>query len=915
MQIEGIQFEHHPTGFGVGQARPRLSWRISASEGHHVRNWVQTAYELQIGWRHNGEAETHRVESSQSVLVPWAARSLKSRESVWIKVKAHGLGADLDGRPMPASTGWSDEAPLEIALLDNQDWTAKLMVSSISPDNTKPLWPLLFRKCFPLPAEVSKISTARLYITAHGVYQAFINGHRMGADEMAPGWTSYKHRLPYQSFDVGSCLETGKVNVIGVEGAEGWYAGRLGMDHKRCFYGEQVGLIVQLEVLFESGNCFTLVSDDTWKSCHSATTRSEIYDGEDYDARLEKRGWNSDQDFDESSWVPTKGLPLPTARLLALDQPPVRVTEEIAALRIFKSQSGKVLVDFGQNLAGKVRLQLSRLLSSPALVGHKLSLSHAEVLEHRELGTRPLRGARPIDSVILSQDQPQTWAPKFTFHGFRYVQLDGWPDEFGLPRCEELTALVLHTDMNRTGWFSCSNSQINQLHQNAVWSMRGNFLSVPTDCPQRDERLGWTGDVQVFTKSASFLYDINGVLGSWLADLEAEQFEHKRQGVPGLVVPDVFDSPPFPPDPQCAWHDAAVLTPWDLYTSSGDRELLRRQYASMKAWVDQGLPRGPNGLWDQNVWQFGDWLDPSAPPNEPGKAATDSQIVADAYLVRVLETISTVSELLGEANDSARYSEDAKRVRKTFQNEYVTRAGLLVGDSQTGYAIAIGFGLLMGEEQRSKAASRLRHLVHAARYRIATGFVGTPSILHALSHNGDHQLAYRMLLEDSCPSWLYPVSMGATTIWERWDSMLPDGSINPGSMTSFNHYALGSVVTWLHHVVGGISPLEPGWRKFKVKPLPGGGLTSAQATFDSPYGRIVSSWDLDDHSGTFRISVTVPPNTIAVVVLPRNLDAGARDEQDGVQVGSGNHQFSCSIKQAAWPPHAEFRRSTFRLEL
>ncbi|KAI5458782.1 glycoside hydrolase family 78 protein [Mariannaea sp. PMI_226] len=780
------------------------------------------------------------------------------------------------------------------------------------PNNKEPIRPTLFRKAFDLPENEQSVVKARLYITAHGVYEASVNGHRIGDEEMAPGWTSYKHRLAYQTFDVTAHLAAGKPNVLGVQVAEGWFAGRIGWENQRCFYGDRLALLAQLEVDFESGQRYTLVSDGTWKSHESATLRSEIYDGEDYDPREEKSGWNSDPNFDANSWSSTEELSFPVAKLLASDTPPVRATEEVRPVKIFKSKSGKALVDFGQNLVGKLRVRLP----TSDKEGHKLTFGHAEVLEHEELGTRPLRSAKPIDNVFLSSNQPATWSPKFTFHGFRYVQVDGWPTKDGLPTQDDLTAVVLHSDLKRTGWFSCSDSLLNQLHDNVIWSMKGNFLSVPTDCPQRDERLGWTGDIQVFCPSASFLYNTQGFLGSWLGDVSAEQLEDGKNGVPGLVVPDVLGNPPNPPGPQSAWHDVTVLTPWDLYTSSGDAQILRTQYESMKAWVDKGIPRGPNGLWDQNIWQFGDWLDPAAPPSEPANGLTDGIFVADAYLVRVLETISKVSSLLGEEEDAARYTKEAATIKKAFQDQYVTPAGLLAGDTQTAHSLAISFGLLNEKDQILKSASRLCHLVHLARYRIATGFVGTPLIAHALSDTGNHQMAYRMLHEKSCPSWLYPITMGATTIWERWDSMLPDGTINPGEMTSFNHYALGSVANWMHKNVGGISPLEPGWRKIKVRPVPGGKVTSANVAYDGPYGRIESSWNIDEKDSTFKLTVVVPHNSSAVVTLPSAWKSkGQNGDEESTLVGSGKHQFSCPFEPAEWPPKAEYKRSTFRLDV
>lgn len=912
--ISSVVLEHHPTGFGIGHARPRISWRFSAADDGS-KNWTQESYEIQISRQNATEPELYHVQSRDSVLVPWPSHALQSREVAWVRVRSHGTTRDEAANVARESTEWSNPVTIETALLERSDWTARLTTSTVIPNKSEPIRPILFRKVFNSPEPSSEISSARLHITAHGVYEAFINGQRVGDEEMAPGWTSYKHRLVYRTFDVTKSILTDKPNVLGVEVAEGWFAGHLGMEEKRCFYGDRLAILAQLEVVLESGTRYTVGSDGTWNSHQSPRTRSEIYNGEDYDSNQEQMGWNSDPDLDASCWAKTEELELPSASLVATDSPPVRKMQEISPVKIFKSKSGKALLDFGQNLVGKLQVHLPAAPPSAHSEGLQISFSHAEVLERDELGTRPLRGAKPVDNVVLSEHQPKLWSPKFTFHGFRYVQLDGWPTDSGLPTRGDIEALVLYSDMTRTGWFSCSEPLVNKLHENVCWSMKGNFFSLPTDCPQRDERLGWTGDLQVFCPSASFIFDTKGFLGSWLDDVALEQMEEGRHGVPGLVVPDIFD-PPNPPGPQCAWHDVTVLTPWDLYNSSGDREFLRRQYVSMKSWVDKGIMRGPNGLWDKNNWQFGDWLDPAAPPSEPGQGRTDSLIVGDAYLVRVFETISKVSVLLGEKGDAERYSKEALRVRQAFQYEYTTRSGLLVGDTQTALSLALCFGLYDEQEHMVQAASRLCHLVHTSRYRIATGFAGTPLITHTLSDTGNHQLAYRMLLEKSCPSWLYPITMGATTIWERWDSMLPDGSINPGDMTSFNHYALGSVANWLHKNVAGISPLEPGWRSIKVRPMPGGTITSANAAYESPYGRIASAWKINAGGNTFTLEIAIPPNSEAVVILPSEWKKlGDDGTERGIKIGSGKYTFSCPYIPAEWPPKTEFARSTFRLEV
>ncbi|MFJ4623960.1 family 78 glycoside hydrolase catalytic domain [Streptomyces sp. NPDC088812] len=561
-------------------------------------------------------------------------------------------------------------------------------------------------------------------------------------------------------------------------------------------------------------------------------------------------------------------LPYDLGRLVAPDGPPVRRTELVDPVAVITSPSGRTVLDFGQNLVGRLRIRVS------GEAGRTVTLRHAEVLENGELGTRPLRRAEATDSYTLRGGGTEEWEPRFTFHGFRYAEVDGWPGEIAPG---DLRAVVCHTDMRRTGWFECSDPLVNKLHENVVWSMRGNFLDIPTDCPQRDERLGWTGDLQIFAPTASFLYDCAGLVRSWLTDLALQQ---SPEGWPPLWVPG-FESV-FPRFACAAWGDAAVIVPWVMYRRFGDTGVLKAQYPSMKAWVD-GVTAltGERHLWDEGL-QLGDWLDPTAPPDRPFEARTDGHLVATAHHALSAQLLADTAAVLGRDEDRAHYGKLAEAVRAAFHQEYVSPSGRLVSDSQTAYALALQFTLLPEEEQRRRAGRRLVELVRAGGFRIGIGFVGTPLICDALCAAGEYDAAYRLLLEQGCPSWLYPVTMGATTIWERWDSMLPDGAVNPGDMTSFNHYALGAVADWLHRTVAGLAPAAPGYRRLLVRPRPGGRLSHASAAHETPYGRAVVSWTRED--GELRVSVTVPPNTTALVDLPGR--AG-----ETVEVGSGQHLF------------------------
>lgn len=901
-EIIALRFEQHPSGLGVHCASPRISWTFSAID-ESIYDWKQSQYEIAV--QHEHELPAHFVvESHMSLLVPWPSTPLQSREQANVRVRVFGSWIDrATACTRSGWSAWSPQATVECSLLSSEDWVAVPIASpSMSLGHKdQPLRPLLFRKAFTLPSTLGSVHRARLYITAFGVYRVYLNGRRIGDHEMAPGWTSYHHRLAYQVLDVDSLVtRTGK-NVLCIEVAEGWFAGRLGFDGgKRHIYGDRIAAMAQLEVEGPGGERFQVASDINWKCHPGPIVTSEIYDGEIYDARAEVGDWNQDgPGYVDTDWETVSILDFPRARLYAPNAPPARVTQELAPKKIFTTPAGRTILDFGQNLTGKL---LIHSITLP--LNATVSFTHAEVMDDDgELGTRPLRGAQCIDKIISSGQTLINWSPKFTFHGFRFVQIDGWNPAAESSWQSNIRALVIHTDFKRTGQFECSNLAINQLHQNACWSMRGNFLSIPTDCPQRDERLGWTGDIQVFGSSATFLYECIGMLSEWLEDVACEQADH--HGVPPLVVPNVLDHV-WPSIPQAVWDDVVIILPWILYLSSGDRDILHRQYSSMSSWLDHGVSRGKDGLWDSELWQLGDWLDPQAPPDEPGDCRTNGTLVADAYLVHVTSLMADISSVLERQTESSHYRCKAQRLRALFQDKYITPSGLIVGDSQTAYSLAIVFELLSTKQQLDTARRQLAARVRMAKFRVATGFAGTPVILRALTETDNLSLAYRMLLEDHCPSWLYPITMGATTVWERWDSMLPNGSINPGQMTSFNHYALGSVVNWLHETVGGLRPLEAGWKTALVCPQPGGSLTSAAVSYESVYGQWSCHWELvqdrvADEATTLCLKLVVPPNCRAVVRVRAAEDGSSNLEEN---VGSGKHQWRITFYSWQWPPQA-----------
>jgi alpha-L-rhamnosidase len=732
----------------------------------------------------------------------------------------------------------------------------------------------LLRTEFGLAEGHGPVTRATLHATAHGVFEAHLNGQPVSDDVLSPGWSSYEWRLRYRSYDVTALLQP--TSVLGIALGNGWFRGRLGWGGARALYGKELAALAQLEVEFSDGYAQTVVTDESWTAGPSAVLFNDLYDGQAIDARRYSDAW-LEPGFSDEAWTGVHRAELDFSTLTPYIGPPVRRQEQLRPIKIWTSPAGKTLVDFGQNLVGWVRASVQ----GPA--GTTITLRHAEVLEKDELGTRPLRTAKATDRFILSGGE-DVFEPAFTFHGFRYVEVDGWAGEL---TSDALTAVVVSSELRRIGEFECSNEMLNQLHRNVVWGLRGNFLDVPTDCPQRDERLGWTGDIAVFTPTATYLFDVHHFLRDWLKDLAAEQ--QAADGLVPSVVPDVlkYVEPPagWPiPDTTAIWSDAAVWVPWSLWRAYGDLQVLADQFDSMVAHVRRIESQlSPTGLWDEG-FQFGDWLDPTAPPDEPGASRADNGVVATACLYRDAHIVRDAATLLGRHEDAEHFASLAGRTRVAFNEHYVRPEGIIHSDAETPYALAIVFGLLDPEDEQL-AGKRLADLVAESGYHIRTGFAGTPFITHALTQTGHLDAAYRLLLQTECPSWLYPVTMGATTIWERWDSMLPDGTINPGQMTSFNHYAFGAVANWMHQIIGGIAPLEPGYSRVLIAPQPGGDIRWARSSLDSRHGKISVSWS-QDHDGPIELDVAVPEGVTALVQLPGT---------PAQELGSGQHHVSSSI--------------------
>ena len=844
--ISELSADLTPTGAFVAGPRPRLSWKVATS----VPDWQQVSVEIDVSKA--GRSDSIRLATDRSVFVDWPADDIAPREAVSVRVRVTGS----DGETTP----WSEALELVGGFLADGEWQAAMIGVAGPP---APATPFVARSSFEIDGDVAR---ATLYATGHGVYQVAVNGTDVDDHVLKPGWTSYENRLTHETTDITGCLVSGH-NTITLRVAAGWYSERLRMFGEPApFYGEQPAVAAQLLVEYADGRSATVATDASWAATlDGPLSSSGIYNGDEFDARRVHT-------LDDALWSPVRvdtGALTPSMTT----QPPVRAIDEVTVQEVITTPSGATILDFGQNLVGVLRITVD----GPA--GTEITLRHAEILDDGELGTRPLRLAGATDTYVLDDSGLQTWQPEFTFHGFRYAEVTGWPGEVDP---DAVVAVVLHTDMRRTGWFESSDPLLNRFHENVVWGMRGNFLSIPTDCPKRNERLGWTGDINVFSSTASYLYDCRSMLSSWLEDLALEQ--EAADGVVPFFVPSIERVL----GPAAGWGDAATIVPWVLYERFGDLRVLEQQYPSMRLWVDTIADlAGERYLWEGD-FQFGDWLDPDAPPERPEKAKADPDIVASAYLWKSIDTVARTATLLGRSDDAERYAGLADRVRAAFLREYVTAAGRMVSDSPTPYALAIVFGIVDDPAQLQQLGNRLADLVRSSGYLISTGFLGTPVLADALTLTGHHDVAGRLMFQTKCPSWLFPVTMGATTIWERWDSMREDGSLNPGEMTSFNHYSLGSVADWLHRAVAGLAPAEPGYQRLTIAPQPLDQLDSAGAEHETPYGPARVAWH---RAGTsLVVEAIVPPNTTADVLLP--------GWSSPISVGSGSHEWTVDAPES-----------------
>ncbi|MCW2918361.1 MAG: alpha-L-rhamnosidase [Actinomycetia bacterium] len=875
--------DHRTTPLGIDESTPLLSWRLAGS-GAPVAYRVEVVAGAWPLW------DTGRVEDPAAVGVVYAGPAMRSqtrhhwRVTVWAQDGTESGTQSWFETGLPAAdwqASWitHDQAAIDVVDAPEEGERA-LDAHGLLP------CPRL-RRVFAAPAAPVQ---ARLYVSARGLYELRINGEKVGDAELAPGWTDYRHRVQYQTYDVTELVHAGG-NVVAATLADGWWSGFVGFDPRRAgaHYGDAPQLIAQLHLDYADGTREVIGTDGTWRTARGPIRYADLLQGECHDLRQETPGWDR-AGFDDGGWLAARVADTGHALLSASADEPVRVCGELAAKAITRTGPATHIVDFGQNFAGRVRLTARELIP-----GQRITVRHAETLDSEGgLYTANLRTAAATDVLLAGTGEEEVFEPRFTYHGFRYAEVTGLD---GLETAD-ITGVVLHSDTPWTGEFACSNPDVERLHHNITWGQRSNFVSVPTDCPQRDERLGWLADAQVFLPTACLNADVAAFFEKWLRDVRDAQGEDGGFSNVAPRLAGVAD------EGAPGWGDAGVLVPWHLYRVYGDERILARNLDAMCAWADFVQRNNPDLVWRHRVGpHFADWLAPEPTPRE---------VVATAYFARSVELTARAARVLRhEAAD--RYESLARHIRKTFTERFADTDGRIEGHTQTGYLLAIAFELLPAELV-PRAVEHLVALVEAAGPGVTTGFLGVGLIAPVLDEHGYADLAHALLRNTEPPSWLFPLRHGATTIWERWDGYTNESGFQAPAMNSFNHYALGSVGEWLYRGVAGIdqAPDSVGYRDLVIRPRLGD-LSWARASYESVRGTVAVRWERD--GGELRLDVTVPPGATATVHVPaadidgvwesgRPVEQAAEVEIVGQEpgtflcrVGSGEYRFTA---ESAW---------------
>ena len=844
LKISDVRIEYRKNPIGIDRKNPRISWKLCADENDTVQN----SYHIVVSTETERVWDTGKILSDQSICIEYAGEELKAQTSYIVNIEVtdnHGNTA-------------ASETRFETGLMETKNWEADWITHGFE-DGLEPC--AVFVKHFRVE---KKVKRARMYASALGIYDFSING-KMGSDTcFSPGWTSYQSRIQYQTYDITELL--GRENEIRFTVGNGWYKGILGFFNQGDHYGSRTGLIAQIDIDYEDGTRDRVVTDESWDTTTGEVRYSEIYHGEVVDCSIGGQPVFPARIYEQSKDV-----------LTAQQDEPVRITERIKGRKLLITPEKEVVVDFGQNLTGVVEFKVNK----PR--GTKIVIRHAEALdENGNFYTVNLRTAKATDTFICSGGE-NVFRPRFTYHGFRYIEVQGLGEDL---RADDFTACVIHTDLEKTGGFECSDEKVNRLMQNIDWSLRDNFLDIPTDCPQRDERLGYTGDFQIFLPTAACCRNVAMFTEKWLQDLKYEQ--SLGNGVP-TTVPNILG----PGGGISIWHDAAAIVPWVLYQNYGDRTFLEEQFDSMVSCVEYYKTLTDESGLVKKGQQLGDWVSMDVPRGPMLKrteevwnleliekiGATDPYFVANAYYVYSTGLVAEAAKVLGKEREEQIYRKQYEELLQKVRDEYITKKGRLVSETQTACALALKFGIAE-EKDRAAIFQTLLDNLKKHKNHLTTGFAGTPFLCPVLSENGAHDIAGNVFLNEDCPSWLYHVKLGATTMWELWDGVNPDGSFNKFEMNSLNHYSYGSIGGWVFHDLLGITMLEPGYKKARIAPRMIKGIPQMKGQIDTVYG--VYSCEISCLEHRYTVDITIPANTVAEVCLP---------ERESEILGSGNYHF------------------------
>ncbi|MFM7182933.1 MAG: family 78 glycoside hydrolase catalytic domain [Verrucomicrobiales bacterium] len=901
-----LRCEYHANPAAIGTTEPRFSWKLRSSDPE-ARGLVQTAYEIEV-LSENSDTKgkplwsSGKVESNQTDQIVWKGEPLGSRDRATWKVRVWDGSQKAPAWSQPASFGVGLLAPedwqaLWISAPKDESFTTRENIQNFVNDPKRGVLTVTPAKYLRKEFATKAIARATVHATALGVFTLEINGQRVSDERLAPGWSAYQRRIHSTTYDVTKLLKEGD-NAIGATLADGWYSGYVayglltgqeglvpGLDG-RYYYGISPAVRVQLEIELADGARQTIITDTSWKSSTGPITESDILMGESYDARKEIPGWST-PGFDDSSWAQAVVKTGSHAKVEPHPGVPVRTIEEISPKSVTEHKPGVFIFDLGQNISGVVRLKVK------GKAGDKVTIRHAEMLHNDgRLSTENLRCARAVDTYTLKGDpQGEIWTPEFTYHGFQFVELTGFP---GTPDKDAVTGIVIHSDTPYHGHFECSDPMLNRLYQNMVWTQRANFFEMPTDCPQRDERMGWTGDAQIYVRAATFNSDIASFYTKWLRDLNDDQWDYG-------AYPAYAPRPLARPNEHHAagWMDAGIICPWTIWQVYGDTRVITEHWKKMQDFMAWRKLRDPELDGATDDCNFGDWL-------SLGNVKTPIQFIDLAYHSYCAKLMAEMAEAIGQKKQADDYRKHAEKVANAFRKIYLKPDGSLTIHNQTAYAMALFMGIIP-EEGKSAAANHLAKLINDNGNKMTTGFLGTRPLLPALSAHGHHDLAGILMLQREFPSWGYEVDNGATTIWERWNSYVKGKGVHTPEMNSFSHYAFGAVCEWMMSELGGIDRAAPGFDRARIAPRPIAGITSASAGMETRHGKLACSWKID--GDTFHVELTVPPNTTADVVLPVTgpiregkadlvLTKGVLDHKEKhLTIGSGTYRLSGKFQQ------------------